>query len=257
MGVIIISAAGQESFIIPFQLNSKLIQFRSWIDFLMWMVKFNLPLDPVFRSRLSQLWQNYNCLIFNIMWKERIQWFELGTTFSVTCSQGLQTLGYHLTLTPVWRTALVMYMYNDSSRGVCVLDLFLGIPSGNIPLGNSRWTCSITTDLFSPKTLSEASFLWLKCTRGAHGQNTGKRSKVTNIFEAFYIGSMCLALVTYKAHTAMETHVNNVCSHSCPLPKLFLSYLCRHWGRVHCSSTAAGGSQVQPWALPAGEFGAQ
>lgn len=150
-----------------------------------------------------------------------------------------------------------MYMYYDCSGDVCVIDLLLGIPSRNAPLGNSRWTRSITTDLFSPKTVSEANFLCLKCTRGEHGQNTWKSSKVSNIFEAFYIGYMYLALAMYKAHIAMETHVKNVFSRSCLLPKLFLSHLCRHWGRVHCCSTAAGESQVQPWALAAGKFGAQ
>lgn len=187
------------------------------------------------------------------MWIEKVQRFQLGATFPITCSQRAATLGYHLTPTAVWRLVLVMYMYYDCSGDVCVIDLLLGIPSRNAPLGNSRWTRSITTDLFSPKTVSEANFLWLKCTSGEHGQNTWKRSKVSNIFEAFYIGYMCLALVMYKAHIAMETHVKNVFSRSCPLPKLFLSHLCRHWGRVHCCSTAAGESQVQPWALAAGK----
>lgn len=33
------------------------------------------------------------------------------------------------------------------------------------------------------------------------------KSKVSNVFEAFYIGYMCLALVIYKAHITTETHV--------------------------------------------------
>lgn len=191
------------------------------------------------------------------MWKERLQGLQLGTSFPITCSQRaanvrLPSYTYCCSESGIGHVHILW----QHQRCVCVSDLFLGIPSRNTPLGNSRWTRSITTDLFSQKTLSEANFLWLKCTRGAHGQNTGKRSKVTNVFEVFYIGCVCLTLVTYKTHIGMETHVKNVCSYSCPLPKLFLCYLCRHWGRVHCSSTAAGGSWVQLWALAA-EFGAQ
>lgn len=185
------------------------------------------------------------------------QGFQLGATFPITCSQRATNTRQLSYTCAVWRVALLVYTYNDSSRGVWVLIIFLSTPNRSTPLGNSRWTRSITPHLFSPKTLFEVSFFWLKCTRGAHGQNTGKRSKVSNIFEAFYIGYTCLALVMYKAHIAMESHVKNVCSRSCPLPELFLSYLCRHWGKVHCCSTAAGGSQVQSWALAAGEFGAQ
>lgn len=141
--------------------------------------------------------------------------------FLLLVLKGLQTLGYHLTPTAVWRVVLVMHTYNDSSRGEVVSDLFLGIPSRSTPLRNSRWTHSITTDVFSPKAINEANLLWLKCARGAHGRSARKVSKVSNISEGFYIGYMCLALVTYKAHIAMETHVKNACSHSCPLPKLF------------------------------------
>lgn len=39
-----------------------------------------------------------------------------------------------------------------------------------------------------------------------------------------------------------ETHVKNVCSHSCALHELFQSYLWRHGAGC---TTAAGGSRVQ------------
>lgn len=111
-----------------------------------------------------------------------------------------------------------------------VIDLFLGIPSRNTPLRNSRWTRSIAIVLFSPKALSEANFLWLKCIRGAHGQNTGKRSTVSSTFKAFYVGYKCLALVAYKAHIAM----GNSCK-ECLQP-----FLCLTWTISELSLEALG-----------------
>lgn len=58
----------------------------------MWMVKFNLPLDSVFQSR-----QNYNCLVFNITWIERIRGFSWVLPFLLLVLKGLQILGSCLT----------------------------------------------------------------------------------------------------------------------------------------------------------------